>query len=90
MCVRDCPYNILELARPESPVATGTPYFTARSGPCEMCEDIPCVKACPTGALDHRLTDINQSRMGLAVLSTRRPASTSSVCAATSATASAR
>ncbi|MEF8737558.1 MAG: ferredoxin-type protein NapG [Candidatus Accumulibacter necessarius] len=69
MCVRDCPYHILDLARPESPVATGTPYFTARSGPCEMCEDIPCVKACPTGALDHRLTDINQSRMGLAVLS---------------------
>ncbi|HRF71537.1 MAG TPA: ferredoxin-type protein NapG [Accumulibacter sp.] len=69
MCVRDCPYNILELSRPESPVATGTPYFTARTAPCEMCEDIPCVKACPTGALDHRLTDINQSRMGLAVLS---------------------
>ena len=69
MCVRDCPYSILDLARPESPVATGTPYFTARSGPCEMCEDIPCIKACPTGALDHALTDINQSRMGLAVLS---------------------
>jgi ferredoxin-type protein NapG len=68
MCVRDCPYDILELARPESPVATGTPYFTARSGPCEMCEDIPCVKACPTGALDHGLTDINKSKMGLAVL----------------------
>jgi len=69
MCVRDCPYDILELARPESLVATGTPYFTARSGPCEMCEDIPCVRACPTGALDHHLTDINKSRMGLAVLS---------------------
>lgn len=69
MCVRDCPYHILELARPETSVATGTPYFTARSGPCEMCEDIPCVKACPTGALDHRLTNINDSRMGLAVLS---------------------
>ena len=69
MCVRDCPYHILELARPESPVASGTPHFTARSGPCEMCEDIPCVKACPTGALDHSLTDINQSRMGLAILS---------------------
>ena len=25
LCVRDCPYNILELARPETPVATGTP-----------------------------------------------------------------
>jgi len=69
MCVRECPYHILELAKPEAPVATGTPYFTARSGPCEMCEDIPCVKACPTGALDHRLTNINDSRMGLAVLS---------------------
>jgi ferredoxin-type protein NapG len=68
MCVRDCPYKILDLARPEQPIATGTPYFTARTGPCEMCEDIPCVKACPTGALDHKLTDINASRMGLAVL----------------------
>lgn len=68
MCVRDCPYNILSLARPEEPIATGTPYFTARTGPCEMCEDIPCVKACPTGALDHKLTDIAAARMGLAVL----------------------
>lgn len=68
LCVRDCPYNTLELARPEAPVATGTPYFTARKIPCEMCEDIPCVKACPTGALDHELKDINQAKMGVAVL----------------------
>ena len=68
MCVRDCPYNILELAKPENPVATGTPFFTARTLPCEMCEDIPCVKACPTGALEHSLTDIAKSRMGLATL----------------------
>lgn len=69
LCVRDCPYDILSLARPEQAVATGTPFFTARRKPCEMCEDIPCVKACPTGALDHALTDINQASMGLAVLS---------------------
>jgi ferredoxin-type protein NapG len=68
LCVRDCPYHILELAKPEHNVATGTPYFVARKLPCEMCEDIPCVKACPTGALDHQLTDINKSKMGLAVL----------------------
>jgi len=68
LCVRDCPPLILSLAKPESPVAVGTPYFIARTGPCEMCEDVPCVKACPTGALDHRLTDIAKSRMGLAVL----------------------
>ena len=68
LCVRDCPYDILSLAQPEEPVATGTPYFVARQLPCEMCEDIPCVKACPTGALDHSLTDINKAKMGLAVL----------------------
>lgn len=68
LCVRDCPYGILDLAKPEERVATGTPYFIAREKPCEMCESIPCVKACPTGALDHGLTDINKARMGLAVL----------------------
>jgi len=68
LCVRDCPYNTLSLAKPEQPVATGTPYFTARDIPCEMCDDIPCVKACPTRALDHGLTDINKAKMGVAVL----------------------
>ena len=68
LCVRDCPYATLKLSDLADPVATGTPYFNARSVPCEMCEDIPCVKACPTGALDHQLTDIAQARMGLAVL----------------------
>ncbi len=68
LCVRDCPYDILKLATLGENVTTGTPYFTARTGPCEMCEDIPCVKACPTNALDSELTDIEQARMGLAVL----------------------
>ena len=68
LCVRDCPFDTLVLAKPEEPVATGTPYFTARKIPCEMCEDIPCIKACPTGALDHSLTDINKAKMGIAVL----------------------
>ncbi len=68
LCVRDCPYHILRLARPQEDAATGTPFFIAREKPCEMCTDIPCVAACPTGALDHALTDIAQARMGLAVL----------------------
>lgn len=68
LCVRDCPPGTLDLARLGDGPATGTPYFNARRVPCEMCEDIPCVKACPTGALDHGLTDINQARMGIAVL----------------------
>jgi ferredoxin-type protein NapG len=68
LCVRDCPYDTLKLAELGDGVATGTPYFEARKIPCEMCEDIPCVVACPTGALDRQLTDIEQARMGLAVL----------------------
>ena len=68
LCVRDCPYDTLKLSDLGDPVATGTPYFTARKVACEMCEDIPCVKACPTGALDRQLTDINKAKMGLAAL----------------------
>lgn len=33
-----------------------------------MCDDIPCVKACPSGALDKQLENIDDARMGLAVL----------------------
>lgn len=68
LCVRDCPYDMLYLGQVGENIPTGTPYFVAREKACEMCEDIPCVAACPTNALDHELTDINDSRMGLAVL----------------------
>ncbi|MCA0239419.1 MAG: ferredoxin-type protein NapG [Proteobacteria bacterium] len=72
LCVRDCPPQNLKLSTwgrgLARGVAVGTPYFVAREIPCEMCEDIPCVKACPTGALDPALTEINRARMGLAVL----------------------
>ncbi|WP_447887106.1 ferredoxin-type protein NapG [Serratia fonticola] len=67
-CVQACPYQTLKLATLLSPRAAGTPYFVARDIPCEMCDDIPCVVACPSGALDPNLTDIDQARMGLAVL----------------------
>jgi ferredoxin-type protein NapG len=68
LCVRDCPYDTLRLAQLGDAVALGTPYFQARDIPCEMCDHIPCVKACPTGALDPALTEIDKARMGLAVV----------------------
>ncbi|MCV6547203.1 MAG: ferredoxin-type protein NapG [Cohaesibacter sp.] len=68
LCVRDCPYEILALADLGEGPAHGTPFFVARTGPCELCDDIPCVAACPSGALDRALTDITQSKMGVAVL----------------------
>ncbi len=33
-----------------------------------MCDDVPCVLACPTGALDPGMTDIDKAKMGIAVL----------------------
>ncbi len=68
LCVRDCPYDTLRLARFGEPLATGTPYFVAREVPCEMCEDIPCAAACPTDALSKDLTDIRDADMGVAVV----------------------
>lgn len=68
LCVRACPFDTLVLAELGDNTATGTPYFTARKIPCEMCADIPCVAACPTGALDRSLTNIDDAQMGLAVL----------------------
>ena len=68
LCVRDCPFDTLRLADLDEGPAVGTPYFVAREVPCEMCDDIPCVAACPSGALDKALTDIDEARMGIAVL----------------------
>ena len=68
LCVRDCPFDTLRLARFGESLATGTPYFVAREVPCEMCEDIPCVAACPTDALSKELTDIRDADMGVAVV----------------------
>lgn len=69
LCVLACPYDVLHLAGLGESVPVGTPYFVARTQACRMCEDIPCVPACPTGALDSTLVDIRKARMGVADLS---------------------
>jgi len=53
----------------------GTPFFVPTEVPCYMCEDIPCVPVCPSGALDQLSVsndkgelDINKASMGLAVV----------------------
>jgi ferredoxin-type protein NapG len=67
-CVDACPYDTLKLATADAGIPIGTPYFIPKEIPCYMCEDIPCLKACPTGAIDPALEDIDNSRMGLAVI----------------------
>lgn len=67
-CVRACPYKTLQLIGLFQNGGTGSPHYEPRKIPCEMCEDLPCIKACPTGALDPELKDVNQIQMGVAVL----------------------
>ena len=69
-CVRACPYGTLALAATGDDAPIGTPFFVPRQTPCYMCPDIPCLSACPTGALSPGLKDIEQARMGLAVIDT--------------------
>jgi ferredoxin-type protein NapG len=67
-CVNACPPLILHLAPAGGNLPIGTPYFEPRAGACIMCPDIPCMKACPTGALSPSLKKIEDARMGLAVI----------------------
>ncbi|STK50619.1 ferredoxin-type protein [Escherichia coli] len=62
------PLRHLKTGDAGSGLSAGTPYFVARDIPCEMCEDIPCAKVCPSGALDREIESIDDARMGLAVL----------------------
>jgi ferredoxin-type protein NapG len=76
LCVENCPYDTLVLAKPGDHKPIGTPYFIPRDIPCYMCDDIPCVPVCPSGALDEKSVttngelDITISKMGLAVVDT--------------------
>lgn len=54
LCVEACPYNTLKLATLLDTPKTGTPFFEARKIPCYLCEDIPCIRECPTNALDNK------------------------------------
>jgi len=65
----------IKMAKGGDHVLVGTPFFVPRDVPCYMCEDIPCVPVCPSGALDMPSLldqkgelDINKARMGLAVV----------------------
>jgi len=67
-CVNVCPYDSIKLAGPDAGVSIGTPVIRPREEPCYLCPDLPCARACPSGALDSGLQEIEKVRMGTAVI----------------------
>ena len=50
-CIEACKYKALKAADGFSGAAVGTPTLDVERQACRMCEDFPCIAACPTGAL---------------------------------------
>ncbi|MDX1681653.1 MAG: 4Fe-4S dicluster domain-containing protein [Phycisphaeraceae bacterium] len=63
-CVQACPAQCIRL---DAQRAGGGPYIIARESPCVVCDDLACMPACPTDAL--QLVDhVQQIDMGWAIV----------------------
>ena len=50
-CIEACPQASLFRAGAQGVLAAGTPTLAPRSMPCFLCTSLPCITACPDGAL---------------------------------------
>lgn len=50
-CASACPHAAIATAPPVYRAASGTPRIDPSVAPCRLCEDLPCIGACETGAL---------------------------------------
>lgn len=50
-CATRCPHDAIREAPARLREAQGTPLIDPLVSPCLMCEDLPCISACETGAL---------------------------------------
>jgi len=67
-CLQVCPYHSIKLADVAKGHGVGTPYIDATERGCYACDAVPCVLACPSGALDHDTEKAADIHMGIAVL----------------------
>ena len=67
-CLQVCPYHSIKLADIAKGYGEGTPYIDANERGCHACSAVPCVLACPSGALDHKTEKAEDIQMGIAVL----------------------
>ncbi len=67
-CVQVCPYHTLSLLDITKGHSVGTPFVDARMRGCYLCDLLPCVLACPSGALEHTTSEAKDVKMGVAYL----------------------
>ncbi len=68
-CSRACPHDVIFHLGPAAGGLEGTPTLNPNNNACRWCPDMPCIEACPTGALvfDRKRKD-ETSPIGKAVL----------------------
>ncbi|PHS57994.1 MAG: 4Fe-4S ferredoxin [Sulfurimonas sp.] len=67
-CLQVCPYHSIKLSDMTKGHGIGTPYIDANVRGCYACDAVPCVLACPSGALHHTCEKPEDIHMGIAIL----------------------
>lgn len=69
-CVAACPVQAIQLLRSAERELDGTPHLIPSQRACVVCDDLSCMKACPSGALS--FVPREQIAIGLAVVDPQR------------------
>lgn len=64
-CAEACPAHAIQLVAADDDARRGTPFIRPSDAACVICDDLACMKVCPSGAL--QLVDRMAIRIGLAV-----------------------
>ncbi|MHC4971160.1 MAG: 4Fe-4S binding protein [Planctomycetota bacterium] len=67
-CLVACPQFVIRKAGPEAGAMAGTPVIVPHENPCLMCQGLPCIERCGTGALVRG----ERTRIGLATVTAAR------------------
>lgn len=70
-CVDVCPAKAIRATTSEDVNQSGTPYIDPDLAACVVCDELACMKACPSGALQ-QISNPARIRMGLAVVDPAR------------------